>query len=581
MPVKKKMSTFSKALLILLALLVFVLLGFFYAFNQSNVLLKAQLISNYSVLLNTIETQANSFVNQAELFASLFLQDPDIKDLEFFAINPDLYTGEQLLDLKIRIYKRLNSFISLTGPYVYYAVYAPAVDMVFCINTKQSFDPSHFHENSPSFMWTARNVSACDTYFIKHFSQHAYLNDSSHQTNMIEVGISAQWLKDLISHYASVDTNIAFVDSAGVVWGSLGAPDTSSADLYGYLQSEQKDSFHFEHSNYLFNIKHCDALNGYFVHTHSISNVFASLRTIRFAFILCALLTSLISIVNMIIIYRNLHKPLNEIKHVLDLVTDGNYHIRIEKTFDGEFQNVVIAFNRMATQIDTLINHVYQAQLRAQEALFRQYQAQINPHFLYNCLFYIKNMAAMEEYDAVINMALNLGTYYRYMTRIDESTTSLEQELEMIQNYIRIMQMRTQKVEYQLCVEPDVLPLPIPKLLLQPIVENAILHGISASEASVTILISGRRNHDSCRLTIQNNGSTPDKETIEKLYRLASSVEPESTSYGIWNLSQRLKMFYGEDAKISFEPLESGGLIVTLSLQWPSGKEQEHACPIG
>ncbi len=121
----------------------------------------------------------------------------------------------------------------------------------------------------------------------------------------------------------------------------------------------------------------------------------------------------------------------------------------------------------MAEQIQELIEKVYKETLRSREATLKQLQSQINPHFLYNCLFYIKNMASLGEKEAVVAMSLNLGEYYRYTTRLENPMTTIREEMKLIQNYLEIQTMRMQRLGYEIAIPEDMMELEIPRLLIQ------------------------------------------------------------------------------------------------------------------
>lgn len=130
-----------------------------------------------------------------------------------------------------------------------------------------------------------------------------------------------------------------------------------------------------------------------------------------------------------------------------------------------------------------LIEQVYLEQLRAKDAHLKQLQSQINPHFLYNCLFFIKSKAVVGDTDSVEAMALNLGEYYRYITKTDHSLTTLQDELKLLENYLEIQNLRKQRISYEMDIAEDLLGLQIPRLLIQPLVENSIIHGIEKRSA--------------------------------------------------------------------------------------------------
>src|SRR5690606_39681649 len=124
----------------------------------------------------------------------------------------------------------------------------------------------------------------------------------------------------------------------------------------------------------------------------------------------------------------------------------GYFSVRLNYSARNEFSLLFARFNIMAQRIQELIENVYEEKLRRREATLKQLQSQINPHFLYNCLFFIKNMARMKNEEAVVAMSLNLGEYFRYTTRLGNQTATLAEELSVIVNYLEIQNLRMRRI---------------------------------------------------------------------------------------------------------------------------------------
>jgi two-component system sensor histidine kinase YesM len=211
---------------------------------------------------------------------------------------------------------------------------------------------------------------------------------------------------------------------------------------------------------------------------------------------------------------------------------------------------------------------VYEEQIRSREAMLKQLQSQINPHFLYNCLFYIKNMARLGDEESVVAMALNLGEYFRYTTRMNKETALFQEELDVVVNYLEIQNLRMKRIAYHIEVPEPIRILVIPRLMLQPIVENAVVHGIEPIDGKGEIRIHGAVQEGEYRVVVEDNGVGLDDEQLAQLQRRLELPEEEvSASYGLWNVNQRLKLMFapGSGLLLSRSPL--GGLAVTVILK--------------
>src|SRR5699024_4944091 len=148
-------------------------------------------------------------------------------------------------------------------------------------------------------------------------------------------------------------------------------------------------------------------------------------------------------------------------------------------------------FNDMADEIENLIVRVYKGEVISRDAMIKKLQAQINPHFLYNCLFFISNMNRLGNDEAVESMNQNLAEYFRYSTRLDEPMTTLDKELEVVENYLTIQHLRMERLKFEISFPDSMHSIVIPKLLLQPLIENSVIHGIESKRGLGLIKVTG------------------------------------------------------------------------------------------
>ncbi|MDG0810644.1 sensor histidine kinase [Cohnella rhizosphaerae] len=201
-------------------------------------------------------------------------------------------------------------------------------------------------------------------------------------------------------------------------------------------------------------------------------------------------------------LYQNIRRPIKALIRGVQQLKKGNYAARIPVKGDNEFTFLFHKFNDMAQEIDLLVGKVYAEQLRSREATLKQLQSQINPHFLYNCLAFMKSMAVLEEKEAIIAMSVSLSKYYRYTTRNEQQLVSVREEMALVENYLRIQGLQMKRLSVSIELPDALLDKQIPRLLIQPVVENAIVHGIEPCETAGRIVIrgelGGRGEHD-CR----------------------------------------------------------------------------------
>ena len=258
--------------------------------------------------------------------------------------------------------------------------------------------------------------------------------------------------------------------------------------------------------------------------------------------------------------------PVKRLGQVMRRVEEGDTTIRAEQKGAQEFQALAGTFNQMLERIETLMKEE-----KEQEALTRIYElkaltSQINPHFLYNTLDTIIWMAEFQDHQKVVDITKALSNYFRLSLNAGEEIVTLRQEIEHVRQYLFIQKERYgDKLEYTI-FEPDDIPdIKLPKIVLQPLVENAIYHGIKESErpGEITLIVSKRDTFiDIC---IADNGVGIKENTTST---------KELGGVGIKNIKERLTLFFGEAFSMEIESETNAYTKVYLHLPL---KEEGHA----
>ncbi|MER2191301.1 MAG: sensor histidine kinase [Solibacillus sp.] len=244
----------------------------------------------------------------------------------------------------------------------------------------------------------------------------------------------------------------------------------------------------------------------------------------------------------------------------------------IEETYGSvEMHTLHRTYNEFITQIETLIEEVYEKQLLQQQAELKALQAQIHPHFLYNTLnaFYWKLID--EDKDELANYVLSMSALFKYSVgsvKAESDIVTIRQELEHIEHYLNLMQMRLgERLSWELQCEPALTTIQIPKLLLQPIIENAILHGIEPQQTNgkVTVHIYAI-SPEAFTIVVTDNGKGIPTSMLLRLNGITSASDSEQI--GIQNIRKRLEMYYSEQVADTFLYDSDGqtGTTVTITL---------------
>ena len=224
----------------------------------------------------------------------------------------------------------------------------------------------------------------------------------------------------------------------------------------------------------------------------------------------------------------------------------------------------------MATKITELINSVIE---KEQQSKFLELQTlvyQINPHFLYNTLDSINMLARKNSDLQVANMVTNLSRLFRLSLNRGMDMITVREEIAHVTYYLKIQKLRFEdQLDWHVDVSEDILDIPIMKFIMQPIVENAIYHGIKSKNKYGFIAIRCERKENNLVLVVEDTGKGMDKDTLEKLnQRMHDKIREnrETRGYGIWNVNQRIKMFYGEQYGITIESVFRYGTKISITI---------------
>lgn len=287
----------------------------------------------------------------------------------------------------------------------------------------------------------------------------------------------------------------------------------------------------------------------------------AATYPIRMFITLCIGLSLLICIPLSSLVVSRINKPLSQMKEVIQALAKGDY--RPEITFDdsevGKVGQYLLDTSRNNLELrEKLIT----SELNEKEAELLLLQERINPHFLYNTLDAIYFMAVIDEADDVAEMVKCLSEVFRLSLNNGDKLIPIGEELKRIRAYMKIQNMRYQdKFMLEIDVEEEILPCRILTFLLQPVVENAVIHGLEPKVGSGTVSIVGYREQEDVRITIHDNGvGIPDISRVED-------------GYGIKNIRERIRLYYGEAYDISIESEPGEGTTVFFRFPADGGNQ--------
>lgn len=324
----------------------------------------------------------------------------------------------------------------------------------------------------------------------------------------------------------------------------------------------------------LFAFATVDTANWKIVYQIPYSELTANYSTIYRLVLFATFVVIVVFLIISFYLVHNLMKPIHVLVVKMSRVMDGNLNVKIEASGSAETVTLGLTFNHMMDQIKLLINQTEQQEKAKQKAEFAAMQSQINPHFLINTLNSIKLMAIISRVDNIRNMTQALIRLVSSSFNRGGSLTLLADEIENLKQYIFIMETRYgNKFEVKWEVDESATSFYVLKLLLQPILENAITHGLVSKETNGTITIAIQKVDQQLYIVIADDGIGIPDEQIEKLQ------DPDQdytfSGMGILNVHHRIGLHYGQDYGVAIKRLEPSGTKVEITLPIIRSQEED------
>lgn len=262
------------------------------------------------------------------------------------------------------------------------------------------------------------------------------------------------------------------------------------------------------------------------------------------------------------------YEPINRVVTAMDDVAEGELDERIDiDNMDADSRKLAEGFNSMMDKIDTLLEQVKLEQHQMEQIRFLALQSQIKPHFLYNTLDCIHWQAVVDGNREISVMVKAMAQYYRICLSRGKEIIPLKQEIEHICSYLVIQNMRYDNiVELENCIPEDLYGVLIPKMTLQPLIENAIYHGIQPKKGGKgKIILKIRKDNADVYLSVCDSGTGMNQKEIEEMNQSIRCYD-ETFGYGVRNVNRRIELTFGTEYGLRFLKNEHGGVTVEIHL---------------
>lgn len=291
------------------------------------------------------------------------------------------------------------------------------------------------------------------------------------------------------------------------------------------------------------------------------------MQMIRFSIIAFALILILITFLSYYIPLSITH-PIRKLGEVTDQVAKGDLTVRSEVRSGAEVSVLSDSLNTMIDKINELLEQVKKEQGRLRRAEFELLQSQINPHFLYNTLDTIIWLAEAGEQKKVVDMVGSLSDFFRTSLNQGKDMVSVKEELHHSRSYLEIQQVRYQDIlQYEIQVPEALFCYLIPKITIQPLVENALYHGIKNKRGVGKIIITGKRERDCFILSVKDNGAGMSSERLEAVREgMNQKSQTDKDIYALYNVNERIRLNFGQKYGLSIYSVLGEGTTVQVTL---------------
>ena len=264
----------------------------------------------------------------------------------------------------------------------------------------------------------------------------------------------------------------------------------------------------------------------------------------------------------------SISRPIRRITDVTNKVAGGDLSVRSD-VFDGvETSMLSTSLNSMIDKINELLEQVTTEQIRLRKAEFELLQSQINPHFLYNTLDAIVWLAESGEKEKVVSTVSSLSNFFRASLNQGKDIVTVKEDIGHVRSYLEIQKIRYQDIlDYEIDIPEEINMYLIPKITIQPLVENALYHGIKNKRGKGTIKITGEKHDEYITISISDNGlGITDERLAVVMNNINNRSESEKTTFGLYNVNERIRLDFGEEYGIKIDSEYGQGTTVSVKL---------------
>jgi two-component system sensor histidine kinase YesM len=380
-------------------------------------------------------------------------------------------------------------------------------------------------------------------------------------------------LDDLFSTFVAYEgSNVYMIDNSGkILYTSPGSETVDYDTLY-------KSSNMIEVSGKKYIVLREDSVKSqlFLIMTINERNFNKYSNNISIIYAVLFFMLMLLVVLSAIYFSRLVQKPIKLITDATRNIEKGDFNIRIDYKKNNEFKILCNRFNRMSQRLSSLVNEVYQKNILINQAQLKQLQSQINPHFLYNSFFILSRMIKSNDNKNGYRFVNHLASYFEHITRSDKDVCMLSKEISHMNDYIAIQKVRYGDkliINQQDRLEEKDKDIIVPRLILQPIIENYFKYSRLNDADKIIFEITFRKENDFICIEFSDNVGTIDQKTLSELKNELHAEKINQNYTGLININKRLKIAFGNESGVFIDNIPGGGVRTIIRIYASHGRK--------
>ncbi|RJE87448.1 HAMP domain-containing protein [Paenibacillus sp. 1011MAR3C5] len=525
-------------------------------------------------VLNTTQFYMDSLDKEADRISRYlpnYVMDQDLMEIATTGNDMSSYDrSRNILDVQRRLELMKNS-----SPFIKEAkAYIPLIGRTVLSNSYETFldDEEYKAMQHNAKLYEEPFIYWSDRLFI---TMQYPINTSREPMYLVGVELSTAKIKETLAqigrkrggHTALFNLEREWSIDSGADADWLAEMKVFAEEKKEALSSSGYETIHYKDHRYLAVYQYSELWNAYSITCIPEETALGSLQVYRTLFWWACALAAVIVVFFTYFLLRFIYRPLMKLVHSFRRVQQNRLDPIVMDRGADEFGYLYEAFNDTVRYLKTLIEENYEGQIRNQRSELKRLQSQINPHFLYNCFFVLCRLIKSEgQKEKAYQFCLYIGQYFQFITRNDEDDIPLSLELEHSRTYVK-MQTICYGEKIDVLFEGDAPDFTVPRLILQPIIENAYKHALGNMLEPGELWVHSRQEGNDFSIYVEDNGRSITDEGIELLRKklLHSTNRIEETT-GILNVHRRVQLRYGAEYGLTVSRSELGGLQVSIKL---------------